>query len=152
MYALISNGVVEKYPYSIGDLRRDNPQTSFPTNPSMETLAEYGVFPVQSAKQPDSVYTKNVTENHPQLVNGAWVQTWLVEDASAEEVQQRTNDKVASVRAERNSLIADCDWTQLNDSPLTSTQKQAWAVYRQSLRDITTQSGFPWNVVWPNKP
>lgn len=149
MYALITNEVVEKYPYSIGDLLKDNPQTSFPSDPPMEMLAEWGVFPVQSVPRPDVDYTKNVVESKPQLVNGMWTQVWVVSDASEEEVNQRTNEKAASIRIERNAMIANCDWTQLPDSPVN---KQEWITYRQALRDITIQSGFPWNVEWPIKP
>lgn len=55
----------------------------------------------------------------------------------------------AAVRATRNKMLADCDWTQLADSP---ADKTVWATYRQALRDITSQSGFPWSVTWPDQP
>ena len=50
------------------------------------------------------------------------------------------------VRSERNNLLAASDWTQLEDSPVSKT---AWANYRQKLRDIPQQKGFPKDVVWP---
>ena len=53
-----------------------------------------------------------------------------------------------SVRAERNAKLAKCDWTQLSDAPVDAA---AWAVYRQALRDITTQAN-PFNIVWPAEP
>ena len=53
------------------------------------------------------------------------------------------------VRNKRNKLLAECDWTQLPDAPVDQT---AWAAYRQALRDITDQEGFPANVTWPVKP
>lgn len=56
------------------------------------------------------------------------------------------------VRAQRNSLLTLCDWTQLSDAPLTTEQKQEWAEYRQALRDIPEQTGFPDAVVWPSAP
>lgn len=56
------------------------------------------------------------------------------------------------IRAQRNSLLTLCDWTQLPDAPLTEEQKQAWAEYRQALRDVPEQPGFPENVVWPSTP
>ena len=52
----------------------------------------------------------------------------------------------------RNSLLLESDWTQLADVPLTSEQKNNWAIYRQELRDITSQSGFPDDIIWPIKP
>ena len=54
--------------------------------------------------------------------------------------------------AQRNSLLAESDWTQLADVPLTVEQKAEWANYRQHLRDITSQTGFPENINWPLKP
>lgn len=54
------------------------------------------------------------------------------------------------VKIQRDAALLACDWTQLPDVPLAN--KQAWAVYRQELRDITKQSGYPFNVVWPNQP
>ena len=56
------------------------------------------------------------------------------------------------VRAQRNSLLTLCDWTQLPDAPLTAEQKQEWAEYRQVLRDVPEQAGFPDAVVWPTNP
>lgn len=64
---------------------------------------------------------------------------------------QRFSYEVAekAIRFERNSLLVACDWTQLPDAPVDQT---AWAVYRQALRDITDQEGFPSSVVWPVPP
>jgi hypothetical protein len=53
------------------------------------------------------------------------------------------------VRARRNQLLQASDWTQLPDVPLAT--KEAWAVYRQALRDITEQPD-PFNIVWPTPP
>lgn len=50
----------------------------------------------------------------------------------------------------RHRLLLDSDWTQLPDVPLAT--KELWAAYRQALRDITDQPGYPMNVVWPTAP
>jgi len=52
----------------------------------------------------------------------------------------------------RDRLLYASDWTQIPNNPLTAEQQQAWAVYRQELRDITSQSGYPFNVIWPTPP
>ena len=57
--------------------------------------------------------------------------------------------KAVEVRSERNAKLAASDWTQVADVPV---DKAAWATYRQSLRDITKQTGFPWTVEWPVQP
>jgi hypothetical protein len=56
------------------------------------------------------------------------------------------------VVAQRNALLANSDWTQLADVPLTAEMKAQWATYRQALRDITDQSGFPDQINWPGTP
>lgn len=54
--------------------------------------------------------------------------------------------------AKRDSLLLQSDWTQLADVPLSQAQRDAWAAYRQALRDITAQSGFPESASWPTTP
>lgn len=61
----------------------------------------------------------------------------------------KTDRQQLRVRTRRDELLTRCDWTQLPDSPV---DKQAWADYRQALRDVPSQSGFPYSVVWPEEP
>ena len=56
------------------------------------------------------------------------------------------------VSSKKNDLLYKSDWTQIPNNPLTQEQQQAWTVYRQQLRDVTSQSGYPFNVVWPIQP
>jgi hypothetical protein len=56
------------------------------------------------------------------------------------------------IRQQRNVLLARSDWTQLPDAQLTTEQKAEWATYRQALRDVTTQAGFPGTIDWPVAP
>ena len=56
----------------------------------------------------------------------------------------------AAVRADRNSRLASSDWTQLRDVP--DSIAVAWQPYRQALREVTTQAGFPEAVTWPEVP
>jgi hypothetical protein len=59
-------------------------------------------------------------------------------------------EKAAAIRAERDALLAASDWTQLPDVP--EATRETYAVYRQALRDVPQQSGFPDDVEWPIKP
>ena len=54
-----------------------------------------------------------------------------------------------TIRAQRNFLLSQSDWTQLADAPLSPEQKQAWTVYRQALRDVPSSFATPEEVVWP---
>jgi hypothetical protein len=58
----------------------------------------------------------------------------------------------AAARAKRDALLAASDWTQLPDSPLAGEVRTAWATYRQALRDISDQQGFPQEIDWPETP
>jgi hypothetical protein len=58
-------------------------------------------------------------------------------------------EQAKSVRQQRTEKLKDSDWTQVADAPV---DKAAWAVYRQALRDVTQQSGFPWTITWPTQP
>ena len=147
MHIKLTNGQPEKY--SIGQLRRDNPQVSFPKNIPDALLASYDVYPLTPVDRPVADHTKNVNEGTPQQINGTWTQVWDIAAASAEEIEVRTQEKAQSVRSERDYFLQQSDWTQIGDAPVDAV---AWATYRQALRDITAQEGFPHNVTWPTKP
>lgn len=149
MLVKVVNGRVEKYPYSISDLRLDNPGTSFPKVTPDATLAAYGVYSVSDTPRPNADYTKNVVEDEPRQVDGKWTQVWNVSDASPEEISARIAEKSKSVRSDRNYLLQQTDWMALQDADPMSP---AWASYRQALRDITKQAGFPFDVTWPDRP
>jgi hypothetical protein len=75
----------------------------------------------------------------------------IVRDMTPEEIAALpTPEELAeAARADRNARLAACDWTQLSDAQCDQT---AWAAYRQSLREVSEQPGFPRVVVWPTPP
>ena len=113
-----------------------------------------GVDPVRLLPVPSySTATQRVEQaaEATQAPDGTWELGWVVAemDLSPEDLAAQTQEKSISVRAERNEKLAASDWTQLGDS---TADKGAWAAYRQALRDITAQSGFPWTIEWPVQP
>ena len=148
MFAKLNNGQLQKYPYTLGMLRKENHNVSFPKNISDDDLARFGVVRVASTPRPADDHTKDFSVTAEQ-VGGAWVEKWVATNVSAEEVANRTANQATNVRAERDRLLAESDWTQIADAPVDST---VWSVYRQSLRDVPSQAGFPWNVTWPTQP
>ena len=62
---------------------------------------------------------------------------------------EQTAEQAQTIRQERNAKLSDCDWTQVADAPVDKT---VWATYRQALRDVTKQTGFPWTIDWPVAP
>ena len=89
----------------------------------------------------------------PNLINGetgdiGWL--WDGETLTPPPEPQKTAEQLqAEVRATRNQLLFSSDWTQVIDAPV---DQAAWATYRQALRDISAQAGFPQTVVWPTQP
>jgi hypothetical protein len=64
-------------------------------------------------------------------------------------IAQLDTDQAKHIREQRDAKLASSDWTQVADSPV---DKAAWATYRQALRDVPSQAGFPWEVTWPTTP
>jgi len=152
MYVKVSSGAVEQYPYTLGNLRRDNPNTSFPKTPSGEMLADWGVYPVTLADVPsvDDRTQKAIQDASPTLVDGSWTLGWTVESKTSEEVQAYDDQAANSNRDVRYSLIAETDWWASSDLTMTSAQ----TAYRQALRDITSHANWPHldEADWPTKP
>jgi|GEM_PF-1375005 len=65
---------------------------------------------------------------------------------------QEVNQLAADVRTQRDKLLSDTDWTQVDDAPISDVDRGSMRQYRQALRDITSQEGFPYNVNFPEKP
>jgi hypothetical protein len=111
-----------------------------------EQTAHFGVHKKQIITPPyHDPATQRIEEGPAVLVDGVWTQTYIVSDLDADASAATVGAQWSVVRAERNKLLADCDWTQLPDA---SADAAAWAVYRQALRDITSQAN-PFNIVWP---
>jgi len=88
MHITLKNDVPERY--SIGQLRRDNPQTSFPAEIPDATLAEYSVYPLAATPMPAyDPETQRVSEGLAELVDGVWMQAWVVTDLTPEELAER---------------------------------------------------------------
>lgn len=114
-----------------------------------EQVAYFGVHKKQIVTPPYFDPATQVREEGPAvLVNGVWTQNYIVTDLDADASAAKAEAQWDVVRAERNLKLAQCDWTQLPDAPVDAA---TWAVYRQALRDITTQAD-PFNIQWPKKP
>jgi hypothetical protein len=110
-------------------------------------------FGVSKLKLTDPPYfdpaTQQRNEVDPVLIDGVWLQQYVVSQMDAEVAAAKTAEQSSRDRAVRDKLLIDCDWTQVADAPIN---KEAWAAYRQALRDLPSQEGFPWNITWPVTP
>lgn len=136
MYALIENGEITRInvtlPTAIGN-------TSIPDGAT--GLKTFGLYPILG-DEPSHTDRERIAG--PQYVfDGTQVNRVFTVEAIPDE------EKAGQVRAERNGKLTASDWTQVTDAPV---DKAAWAAYRQALRDISGQEGFPWAVTWPTIP
>jgi len=150
MYVKVNKDGTVVYPYTIQMFRDSFSDLSFPPEIGNSVLSEYGIYPVAPVLPPEN-HTKNYFEDGVENVDGRWVSKWREEDASTEEVEERVQLQLYAIRRKRNALLAESDWTQLPDSPLENTDRNAWADYRQTLRDITNQADL-FSVVFPDAP
>jgi len=142
MYVKVVDGSVNTFPYTIDALKAANPNVSFPASISDATLADFGVYPVAKVDAPDhDPQLVKVTMTNPTLVDGKWTQTWTKSN-------RPTSEAAFNMRHERDKLLADTDHHALSDQTLSTNM----STYRQALRDVPAQSGFPFNVTWPTKP
>ena len=113
-----------------------------------EQAAHFGVHKKQIVTPPYFDPATQAREEGPAvLVDGVWTQNYIVSDLGADASAEKVHAQWNVIREERNRLLGDCDWTQLPDAPVDAA---VWAVYRQALRDITSQAN-PFNIVWPEK-
>ena len=84
----------------------------------------------------------------PKGNNAADIQSLVVVPPSAPAPTIDTN----RIRVLRNKMLGCCDYAVMPDSPLSAELKTAWITYRQQLRDLTKQTGFPTTITWPIPP
>jgi len=113
-----------------------------------DSIAALGFVAVEA---PPYVYDQYIYKlANPVQIDGAWKAEWVVDAAATQEdIAYKSSKEAKQVRETRNLLLSQCDWTQLPDSLVN---KGAWAAYRQALRDLSTQAGFPWQITWPTQP
>lgn len=140
-----------EYPITMQDIKREHPNTSFPADINIfsDCIVDFGYAPVFPVEPPVVDYTKNIIKGNPIKTETRYEQTWVVVNASEEEIKERTENKVIEIKKKRNELLQKTDWTQLPDS---NVDKDSWVEYRNLLRNIKDQPGFPWEVVWPPTP
>ena len=155
---------------TISQFKAEHPNTSFPKQITTDILDSYGYDAVLNgaAATVTAPYGVSVRDGVEEI-DGQWFTRFIagpvftdttddegnVTTAADNEAAYRAKvdaDAGTSVRAERDKKLTDTDWTQLSDSPLSDSDKTAWATYRQSLRDLPSSTGFPHTMTWPTEP
>jgi len=155
---------------TISQFRASRPSTSFSKQITTEILNNFGYDavlngPAATVTAPYGVSIRSGVEE----VDGQWFTKFIAgpifndtTDGDGNVISAADNEaaykagidtQVAEgVRRQRDRLIVETDWTQLDDNQLSDSVKASWVTYRQELRDLPTTSGFPHTVTWPTKP
>ena len=150
-----------------GEIRRSMPNTSLPRVWTSSICDSLNIDPVLAAPAPAASGEYKVVSRNgvTQDANNNWVEAYVERDMFADYVDEdgvtvtkvsqeeaytaRKNEEAATaVRAERDKLLAETDWKAGSDLVMSDE----WKVYRQALRDITSQATFPSEVTWPTQP
>ena len=131
------------------EFRSLHPNTSFPPQLTVELLDSFGADPVLNGPQAQPTRYQVAFRDGVEEINGQWFTKFSIADMDADAIASLDARQADSVREERNRKLTASDWTQVEDAPV---DKAAWAAYRQGLRDVPSQAGFPWDVTWPVEP
>jgi hypothetical protein len=127
---------------------RANPNTSFALPLSDAALAGLNMAKLLEDPRPSyDAGTQTVIEGAVEERSGSYYQTYSVIDHPAEAIANDLANKKSQVRAQRNARLAETDWAILPDSPLSEEDKAVYQGYRNALRDVPAQDGFPNNAL-----
>lgn len=147
---------------SKSEARKRNPNISLPKIWNDNIFEVLGVDPVFETPRPtpSGAYKEVVRDGVEQDSDNNWVQKWVERDMFSDNDDETKSEqeaayqaildtkKALNVRTRRNKLLQETDWLGLSDV----TMSTEWATYRQALRDVPAQSGFPNDVTWPTEP
>ena len=149
MLLLKANGsTVEQYPYSLGMLRKENPNTSFPKQPSVSDMELFNVYPVTETFPTVGDGQHLVKVWTPTLSGDDWILDHQAVDLTSDDIAEATAVLAANAREQRDALLAATDFYALSDVVMTSEM----TTYRSDLRDISDQENFPSAITWPTAP
>ena len=114
-----------------------------------EIINSFDSDPVFEGPQAQPTKYQTAFADGVEQIDGKWYTKYSVADMDAEAIAVVDANQATAMRKERDKKLTETDWTQLTDAPVNSA---LWATYRQALRDVPTQSGFPWEVTWPTQP
>ena len=134
------------------EFRAAFPTTSFPQQLTVGLIGDMGFDVVLEGPQAQPTRYQTAFRDGVEEINGKWFTKYSVADMDDETKAAKDAEQAKSMRDQRNQKLSDSDWTQLDDTPLSNSDKLAWAEYRQALRDLPKQDGFPWDITWPTQP
>jgi len=136
-----------------GEVRGMYPNTSFPSQWTPALVEELGLDPVFESPTPTTTrYQTAFKDGVEQDAQGRWLWKWSISEMDDETKAAKDAEAAKAVRADRDRRLAECDWVVIKNLELNQNIPGVWEVYRQGLRDVPAQAGFPHDITWPSKP
>lgn len=154
MFIKLENGQPIGKPLIVDNMKFLFPMINWNTIISPSMIKELGFGLYDFSMKPNPVRYKKIVEGIPILnpSNEVYYQNWQYVDMTEEEKAESDLQQAKEIKEQRNYKLSLTDWTMLVDSPLSVENKQLYQEYRQQLRDISQQPGFPWDITWPQEP
>lgn len=175
MFARKVDGKIISFPYELESLRSDFRNVSFPEKITLEIAVRYGVVPVNVSVVDVDPLTHDISYSDPVEETRTITQEELADPETGEfdekyrdlvgtqvhtgryiseliPVEKPLEQAQANIRNKRDTLLQETDWVVVMHTEKGTNIPMEWEVYRQALRDITAQVGFPYSVEWPTKP
>jgi hypothetical protein len=153
MHVKANNNEVVDYPYSLSNLKTENPNTSFPKIMSDALLAEHNIFKVIYNDPPEyDLNTQRLEEDTvPRLINGSWQISYNIVQLNEEELQEKRQEKAEGNYIIMKSLMDQSDHWALQDTPEMTAEQIA---YRQAVRTLDQHANWPYleDADWPIRP
>lgn len=145
-YAKIKNGAAVKYPYAVADMKSDFPDVDFSAGITDEVLASCSAVAVRMGAVPahsSSTHVFNTTVEMDEAGGAV---------AVIKATERRPEEAAYNLRHSRDIALTRCDWIITRAFEEGNPVPAAYLAYRQALRDLPSQPGFPYEYVWPQEP
>lgn len=117
-----------------------------------EQLAQANIVPVTifDGQVPVDGYQYKIEIK--QQSDGTWAQELVQQEISEEQYQNIIAKQIQTIKADRDKMLASTDWIVSKNLENGNSVPEVWKIYRQALRDIPNQEGYPWTITWPTRP
>ena len=135
-----------------GEFRALHPNTSLPQQLTESLINQLGGDVVFEGPQAQPTRYQVAFADGVEQIDGKWYTKYSVAEMEQDAITAKDAEQAKGIRATRDDKLKETDWMVIRSAETSVALAAEWATYRQALRDVTSQSGFPWEVTWPTQP
>lgn len=129
-----------------------NSNTSMPQQLTEAAINDLGGDVVLEGPQAQPTRYQVAFADGVEQIDGKWYTKYSVAEMEQDAITAKDAEQAKGIRATRDEKLKETDWMVIRSAETSVALAAEWATYRQALRDVTSQSGFPWEVTWPTQP